>query len=72
MIKVAEGEFFREGESIELPPSFEFIDTYRQSYVYGQKNGRWGRLVSYHRNYLGHGPGWLVEKIDIARHCCTA
>ena len=75
MVKLAEGEFFTLGESIPrgdtMPASFEMIDTYQQGYVYGTKNGRWGRLVTYYQNYQGHGPGWLVEKIDVWRTCCT-
>ena len=73
MIKTSEGEFYPEGEEIQsMPPTFEFLDTYKQSYVYGQKGGRWGRLVTWYPNFQGYGSGWLVEKIDIARHCCTA
>ena len=69
MIKTADGEFYAEGEEIDLPPSFEYLDTVRGEYIYGQKNGQWGRSLSWFNNYQGLGAGWLVEKIDIKRHC---
>jgi len=72
MIKTADGEFYGEGEEIDLPPSFEYLDTVQGNYVYGQKQGQWGRLLSWFANYQGMGSGWLVEKIDIKRHCCGA
>ncbi len=70
MIKTSDGEFYGEGEEIDLPPSFEYLDTVQGNYVYGQKQGQWGRLLSWFDNYQGMGAGWLVEKIDIKRHCC--
>ena len=72
MIKVPDGHFYGEGEEIDLPASFEYLDTYQGAYVYGQKRGQWGRLLSWYQNYQGMGAGWLVEKIDIKRHCCGA
>ena len=72
MIKTSDGEFYGEGEEIDLPPSFEYLDTVQGNYVYGQKQGQWGRLLSWFDNYQGMGAGWLVEKIDIKRHCCGA
>jgi len=70
MIKTSDGEFYGEGEEIDLPPSFEYLDTVQGNYVYGQKQLQWGRLLSWFDNYQGMGAGWLVEKIDIKRHCC--
>jgi len=72
VIKVEDGEFYTEGEEIDLPASFEYLDTFQGSYVYGQKRGQWGRLLTWHNNFQNLGPGWLVEKIDIQRHCCGA
>ena len=50
MIKTAEGEFYAEGEEIDLPPSFEYLDTVRGEYISGQKNGQWGRALSWFGN----------------------
>ena len=72
MIQTADGEFYLEGEEISLPPTFEYLDTVRGAYVYGQKSGQWGRLLTWFQNYNNMGSGWLVEKIDIKRHCCGA
>ncbi len=71
MIQTADGEFYSDHaqEEIDLPPSFEYLDMVDNSYVYGQKGGQWGRLLTWYPNYNNLGAGWLVEKIDIKR-CC--